>query len=453
MAYTGGVNVNKGVSSQSQYKPQNNDRLVTVEKYNVDQKVMEVLDSENRKMHVHIDAESIKRNDISFSKKKEEGKISDNVKFQGHLIDSDMERGIPVGSKVILEKSEIVNVSKVDGKSIYVIKANRIVNAPNPEPEKTYEGLFTLSSWDNRVTFVQNWEETAISIEDDDKIAELAEQLVANIENFGKKMHEKLVVIPTVGIQLHAIVATTLKSKDGKETDGYTVIDTSAPLDWVSAVKDENGNVVEKGHPLDKDTFEAFVNGYQSYIEETFPDIYNDIKIEICKYRNIQAGSMSPYLVLKKDVSADPITQLATTKTRLAQEEGSEIVGKNWAVKGIIQLSADDEFKITKTQLEIIPRNYVTRLHANNLKGHVHSWIRSADGKKCEPHEMLKRIISEEARERLAAKAGTQGATNNSAASSAPPTRSMPNLTDLDSDPFDIDPFNETPTQKTTAKM
>jgi hypothetical protein len=401
-AYTGGIVSygNRASRSKTNERRQVADRLVEVLEYNLDQAIMVAKTDDGRVLHVHIDPESIKRNEESIAKKRKEGRIANQISFMGHLINDQMETHIPAGKqhKAILERSEVVRSTKQGDETILVVRANRIINVTNPE--KTHEGLFTVSAYNGRIAFVQEWPEDllAIDVEDGDKIDQLVQEIDKSFENFGAMVEGKPVVMPSVGIQLRVIVPNDSAANANQEENQYAnatpakylVIDTSACVDWIPGKKDEEGNVVVKGHPLDSDAFEAFVSGYIEYAEGRFPSL--DFKIEVVPYKNFPAGKMSPYLVLK-DSQADPVTQLATTHTRLSQDDDSKTVGKNWAVRGIIQLTSDAEVKISRTQLEIIPRNYVSRLHANNVKGHVHSWIKSSDGEKCAPHPMLKRFI------------------------------------------------------------
>ena len=401
-AYTGGIVSygNRAGRSKTNERRQVSDRLVEVVEYNLDQAIMVAKAEDGKILHVHIDPESIKRNEESIAKKRKEGRIANQISFMGHLINDQMADHIPAGKqhKAILERSEIVRSNKQGDETIYVVRANRIINVTNPEKEKTHEGLFTVSAFNGRIAFVQEWPEdlTAINIEDEDKIDLLVQEIDKGFENFGAQIEGKPVVLPSVGVQLRVIVPNdnTTAPEDNQYANAtpakYIVVDTSACVDWIPGKKDEEGNVVVKGHPLDSEAFEAFVSGYIEYAEGRFPNV--DFQIEVVPYKNYPAGKMSPYLVLK-DSQADPVTQLATTHTRLSQDDDSKTVGKNWAVRGIIQLTSDAEVKVSRTQLEIIPRNYVSRLHANNVKGHVHSWIKSSDGEKCAPHPMLKRFI------------------------------------------------------------
>lgn len=421
-AYTGGIVSygNRASRSKNNERRQVSDRLVEVLEYNLDQAIMIAKSDDGRVLHVHIDPESIKRNEESIAKKRKEGRIANQISFMGHLINDQMVDHIPAGKqhKAILERSEVVRSTKQGDETVLIVRANRIINVTNPEREKTREGLFTVSAFGGRISFVQEWPENllAIDVEDADKIDELVQRIDKAFSNFGAQIEGKPVVMPSVGIQLRVIVPNDTTNAPQEETQyanatpaKYLVVDTSACVDWIPGKKDEEGNVVVKGHPLDSDAFEAFVSGYIEYAENRFPNV--DFKIEVVPYDNYPAGKMSPYLVLK-DSQADPVTQLATTHTRLSQDDDSKTMGKNWAVRGIIQLTSDAEVKVSRTQLEIIPRNYVSRLHANNVKGHVHSWIKSSDGEKCAPHPMLKRFIPVDALQNSGARTNTNTSSN-----------------------------------------
>lgn len=396
VAFTGNglVRTAKPASNQQQNnnKPQISDRLVTVENYDLARNIVRVKqdivtkDGEHKviTLEAHIEQEAIERNNASAKSKG----LEDTVKFKGHLIDEKMAKDIPVGSKIVLEKSKILKKIAKDKEEYFIASAQRVINVPNPEPEKCFEGLFTVSAWENRIRFVQHWHDRAIDSLNTDALEGLKEQMEQAVATYGTTEHEKAVITPSVGIQLRAVMAYT--DPQNPDVKGM-VIDTSGALDWIPEIKDNSGQVVSKGHPLDAENFDNYLQGYTAHVEENFPSTGDTvIRVEVCPYFNYIASPMSQTLQLK-DNRYDPVTQMATCKTRLSQDPESVVIGKNWAVKGIIQVSGDRMVREGK-KVDFVPTFYVNKLHANNIKGHVHSWVNDANGGKTIPHKDLQRI-------------------------------------------------------------
>ena len=392
VAFTGNglVRTQKSASANNQNRgKQISDRLVEVVGYDIPNKTMhakELIKQDGQEKYifldVKVDAEAIRRNEESA---KEKG-LMNTAKFKGHMIDEKMARDIK--TLAVLERSEITGKVSKDKEDKFQVSVQRIINVPNPEKEKTFTGIFTVSAYDNKVSFVQHWNERAVSIENEVEIDKLSKLMDEVVQNYGEKVKDRLVVRPSIGVQLRAIVPFT--DPENPKTK-FQVIDTSGPLDYIPDQKDDNGEVVQKGHPLDSENFKQYMNGYAEHIRANYPG--EEVKIEVCPYFNYRASTQSVSLTLK-DIAYDPITQMATAKTRLSQDEESYWVGKNWAVKGIVQISADHA-DIENKQLTLVDTYYVNKLHANNIKGHIHSWVNSSDGGKTVPHPMLQRIRPE----------------------------------------------------------
>lgn len=395
VAFTGNglVRTQRAKSATTQNRNrQINDRLVEVVSYDVANATMrakEKIKQDGEEKYILLDIkispEAIERNNESAKAKG----LTNTSKFKGHLIDDKMARDVKVGGLAVIERSEIVGKVNKDQEEVFQLEAQRIINVPNPEPEKTFTGIFTLSSWDNKINFVQHWNERALSGDNKEELQSIANLMDDTVANYGKKEgpvgKERLVVRPSVGVQLRAVVPF---SDENNPKTKYQVIDTSGPLDFIPAKKDDAGEVVTPGHPLDSENFYQYLEGYTEHVRENFPD--QDVRVEVCPYFNYSASNQSATLTLK-DSAYDPLTQMATAKTRLSQDEDSEWVGKNWAVKGIVQISGDAVI-VEGKQVTVVDAFYVNKLHANNIKGHIHSWVNSSDGGKTVPHPMLQRI-------------------------------------------------------------
>lgn len=375
------------------------DRLVKIVSYDLTTNTMRATQTikgadgaEDRELilDIKIADEAIKRNNQSAIDKG----LENTSKFKGHLIDDKMARDMPPGGLAVIERSEVKGKMTKDQEEVFQIEGQRVINVPNTEPGKVIEGIITVSSWDKKVNFIQHWNERAISGDNEEGIEKLSHLMDEAVENYGKKVgpagKERSMVRPSVGIQLRAIVP--FSDPENPRTK-YQVIDTSGPLDYIPAQKDDSGEVVQAGHPLDSENFKQYLQGYTDYVKENHP---GDVRVEICPYFNYPASSQSATLAIK-DNANDPIAQMASAETRLSQDDDSKWVGKNWAVKGILQISRDSEIREGR-QITFVDAFYVNKIHANNIKGHVHSWVNSEDGGKTVPHPKLQRIRPEAAK-------------------------------------------------------
>lgn len=395
VAFTGGLvrTISPQAQKSTNTSQDNSDRLIEVTGYDVKantmfaKQVVKMKDGTEKefKLQVTVDPEAVLRGNKSV----EEKNLTNTIKFKGHLIDEKMEKDIPVGKRVVLEKAKVLKVVKKDNENVLVVQAQRVFNVPSEEADRCFEGIMTvnMNREGNRVNFVQHWADNAIAADDTEAIEGWKTKMQEIVDGYGKEMFGKSVVYPSIGVQLRAIVP----HKDEKNADvAYQVIDTSGALDYIPAQKDAAGEIIKKAHPLDPENFQAYLDGYTQHIQENFAAENPDVKIEVCVYFNYKASPMSTTLVIK-DNKWDPISQMATCKTRLSQDPDSVVQGKNWAVKGIVQIS-DDRAHRNGRQVDFIPTYFVNRLHANNIKGHVHSWVHSSDGKKTVPHPQLQRI-------------------------------------------------------------
>ena len=402
MAFTGGSRKKTlGDTQKGAYerRPQINDRLVTITGYNLDAGTMQASDERGFNFDIHIDPVAKARNEKYMA----DNKIA-NAKWLGHSIDSVMADYLKVGQKVVVEKGQIVKKANKNGQDYFVLKANRIINAPCQDPEKVFEGLFTVSQYKDRVSNVQAWSKQAIALEDEESITDLKSRIDEGHDAFGQKVADKLSIKPTTGFAFRAIIPN--EGLSDNEKTKYIVVDNSDAFDWVGKNSDISSapESVKQGAPVNSDYFEWKLEQYTNYLTDQYPDLLDKIKVEICWYDNFQASGFSKYMAINGEY--DPIYQMAHTVTKMSSspEDEDVMIGKNWAVQGIVQISDDDATKTGPGQFIGVPRNYVTRLHANNPKGHIHAWIHSSDDLKCEPHKAIQRVLSKEQAAKVNAK-------------------------------------------------
>lgn len=360
-----------------EWKPRPADLLVTIESYNIAQGIINCVDERARKISARISPASIARNEAR--KKAPASQAPRDIQWEGYLVDERMAKHLKIGHKVVLEKAVSKRAPiKQNNQTLYIYESERVLNVSDPSPAKTFEGLFTVSTFEGRVFQVQKWDEKAIDINDTTAIANIAGELDEINAAYIQKQFR-----PTVGVQFRVV------RPSASPEEKYTVLDTSPPFDWVPRVRDENGVETSAGHPLDGAKFIEFVSGYSGYANDKFPQETNPgMFVELVRYVNYKASGMSRYMAIPEQ-QFDPLFILSHTQTRLAQDDSDFVQGKNYAVKGVLQLSADEPDPVTKTWK---PRNIAVRLHANGPKGHVHAWVRSNDGHKTEPCQELKQV-------------------------------------------------------------
>ena len=359
------------------------DLLVTIDSYDLGQRQLNCTGQDGSKMMVQIRPETIARNLKRTQELDAQGARPQFQKWEGFQIDQRMAEHLPPGHKVTIEKVERVRTINHNGAVAYLVNSDRVINLADQAPNKAFEGLFSISTYQNNIFHVQHWEEKAISIENIPEMDRIRAQLDEDSKAFLNKE-----LRPHHGVQFRVVVPAKTPTEKG------TVIDTSACFDWISRVVDANGNEIIPGKPLDADKFNELLfdeaRGYLSaYVDKMFPDEkYPGRFIEVVFYTNYRAGPRSRYMVIP-DRQFDPLYRLAYTQTKLAMDDNEFVQGKNVAVRGVLQLSSDQADMQTRT---FKSRNIAVRLHANGIIGHVHSWIRDHLGNKTQPHESLRQV-------------------------------------------------------------
>lgn len=411
MAFTAGIKkpAQMSNSNKSTFQKNSIDRLLTVTGYDVSKNIMFAKDDNDKQYEVFVNPEEVRRSNESIKAK---GSAYSTSSWMGHSIDAKMEKAIRVGQKVVLQKSRTVSTDKTT--NITKLEATRIVSVSNPEADKAFQGLITLNYrldrdatndvLVERVSRVQHWNPTGIDVNDENALVDLKNKVDEARKNYGAKIGEFTVTEPTIGVQFRTLRKTDRKypyATDKTKDDIYEVIDTSNTFDWIPGPEDEEGKEIKsQAHPLTGDEMEDFVNGYCSYIEDKFADHLSDLKIEVCYYKAYPASKNDALLLTKgspeldKHADKNPLYQLSHRKSYLDMEQTDMITGKNAAVNGIIQIGANKPVKVDGDWVEV-PLYWVSKIHANNIRGHIHAFIRTSDGYKTEPHDNLKFIQEE----------------------------------------------------------
>lgn len=413
-AFTGGIRRPETKTNNQNQQQNSYDRLVTVVSYNTETKKLYCEDSV-RKYEVYVNPVEVIKGD----KTAEQMGVDRSKTWMGHSIDKSMEKHYPVGSKLILQRSKVMK--KDNGQGFAVTEVQRVIGVPNPEPDKTFNGIFTVNSRTDenrlqRVSRVQHWNTYGIDVYDEEAIKSLYDKMSEASMNNGKKMGDYTVTLPNVGIQFRALLKTDavnpyLESdaaeahKNGvKNFDPcvYEIIDTSVPFDWIPGPLDESGKEIRsQAHPVSGDEMLDFIKQYIDYIatQDEFAEAYKKglIKIEVCAFDSYPASNNKQLQLTwgdpRRDQTAEwnPLYQLSHKKSYVDMAQSVQLVGKNYAVKGIIQLSPNKLEKIAGKPTEI-PSYWVNNLHVNHTKGHVHALVKSANGARTVPNDKIKLI-------------------------------------------------------------
>lgn len=392
MAFTAGISRPK-TNNFSGNQQKKFDRLLTVLNYDTSKATLYGEDNDGIKYEVIVDPELVIK--IDKNSKQDAGKAS----YLSHKIDDKMKKEMPVGSKVVVSRSTIL--SKDNGAGYKKAQVERVNKVGNPEPNKTFEGLFTLTYRTHegfkKVAHIQHWQEKGIDINDDSSLQELAKKINAQAQLYGTKVGDRIVNIPTYGVKFRALQKSDRNNDLGPI---YIQVDSSIPFDWIRT-SDEDGN--SKGHPLTGDEMLSIAEQYIEHISnhEGFKDNIENMKIEVVPYQNYMASDNKNMELTfgnpERDKNAwrNPLYQFSHRESFVDMEHSDDgrLIGKNNAVKGIIQLS-DDKIEKINGKLEEIPVNFVSRLYANGVDGHVDAFVRTSDGNKVELHDSLKLIAN-----------------------------------------------------------
>ena len=459
-AFTGGikrpqVQTQSGDNNNQQQRPY--DRLVTVLGYNTEARTLACEEASGKKFEVFVNLDEYQRGEKSATQMN----VDRSKTWMGHSIDKQMEKNYPAGSKVILQRSRVHK--KDNGQGMAVTEVQRIIGVPNPEPDKTFQGIFTLTSRTDenrmkRVARVQHWQNKGIDVTNTEALEELKAQMDEAAARNGEKagpnhMHTR----PTIGVQFRALIKTDRKFQVDN-TPIYEVVETSIPFDWMPGPLDENGKELkDKAHPISGDEMLDLAPQFYDYMENhpQFKEAFanGEMIIEVCSYKSYPASNNKQLQLTfgepTRDAHAEknPLYQLSHRKSYVDFAQTEMIQGRNYAVNGIVQISPNKLEKIGGKPVEI-DSYWINNVHANHTTGHVMAMVRTSEGFKAEPHPSLKIIFEKKAEgEGAAATPPAPKATPTPAASAPSPAAAEPvrraapqPQADMDMDD-DFDPF------------
>ena len=365
-------------------------------------------------------------------------------KWSGDRIDERMEKFIDVSHRIVLEACQTEKNLQRNGQDVSLMRANWISTTPDPSPEKSFYGIYTVNAFEDRVVGVQHWEAKSINPSTEEGEAAILD-LGERMDKVLKEFHAGEYPV-ALGVQFRTLVKVE-NDRDGNPI--YEVVDSSPPFDWIRAEKDADGTVIKAGHPLDREHLEGYLDGYLDYVygsqnqdqEGAEPgliargiiaaDKEESMVVEVMPYRAFQAAPLSKDMALRNERT--PLYRLSNVMTKYGQQDENGYVGKNWAVDGIVVLTSDQAPK-NKTE-SWRPRNLVTRVYTNGFTGNVHSLVKAFDGGRARPHPLLDRVrdAAEETRE-AEASASRAPQSNAPALTPAPALTASQNAFDDDDD-------------------
>lgn len=465
MAYTANIkrpqynsNNNSGNNNQNSF-----DRLITVLDIDPVKKAIYAEDDTGKKYEVIVNAEEFAKQEAAIARK---GTDTRAINWMGHNIDAKMKKNIASGSKLVLKKSKVIQ--RDNGEGYAKTEVHRVNGVPNPEPDKTYQTVVTMNyrmkDGKKVMSRVQDWkyqgEFKGIDINNEEGLAQLSAAIDESASFYGQKIGEFNIVKPTIGFQFRALVKTDRTySVDGSPI--FDAVDFSLPFSWIPGPTGEDGKEIKgQARPPSGNDMMEMLGGFADYIssKEHFSEMMNDMRIEVVPFYSFPAG-MTDNMQLtsgipEQDIHSDknPLYQLAHAVSFIDMEQTEQLVGSNAAVKGIIQLSGNKLVKVNG-RAEEIPNYWVNQIHANNVRGHVHAFIRTSDGFKVEPVEQLKLQRNEKKEQYLAEKSAPSAAPAAYSAPvaqtapvqtySAPPASVQPAMESADDEMFD--PFSAPP--------
>ena len=324
------------------------DKLVKVERY-LEGGRMLVRTERNKLMVASISAEAIARCRAS------EQKFT--PPFFGHLIDERMKKAIPVGHKVILEKCEVVGNETFGDEKAMVVVSSRVINATDDDASKVFEGIFTLTRIENKIAFIQAWEDVAFVV-DSDKHELFAKTLDEIVDSEARGEH------PTrMGFMLRAVDFTGV------------MIESSFAIDR----KEVEGKRV----PLSGSDYKGVCEQYKAYLSEKYGA--SGLTIEAMTYKSYLCSGYSKHF----DAPDNSILAKIADKGIILCNGDAPTTGqgKSWAVGGIIQLTSD---AIDKKSKSFVPRNLATRVFYAAPRGDVRRFVARPDGSKVEIPDFLR---------------------------------------------------------------
>jgi hypothetical protein len=381
-------------AQSSSYSPQarslnRRDRLIYVTDYDIEKSIMIGIDVSNgQHIEATIDPQNVAR---GREREKKDPKKAADASYLGHSVDAKMKQVIePNGRHIaVLEGAEVTRkINKnIDGtpQETRLVRCQRISDG-GVELNKTFEALITLTrnARFNSVDRVQTWKADAFDTSNEDTLQSIASQFEAGFNEYTQAQQQiqdgqkNASYLPTLGAELR-----TIKMSDNP-AEGGRIIDLSGRIERTRFEYDsETRTVIRPSTPIDGTTFLQNAKDYIEYVKGAYGQ---DVRVEVALYTSYPTGRYNSDFELG-GVTWSPALQLATARSKIAEDEDQYQEGGNYGCWGVVSLSKDK----TEADGSLINRHFVNRCHlSSNNKGFIHRKIKSVDGVNYDLDDSLK---------------------------------------------------------------
>lgn len=330
------------------------DVVATVMGYALDQGVMRVKEvATGREYYVQIDPRSEVPN-------------VPQAAFVGGIIDARMQKNLPVGSPIVLERLIDFGEKSAAGSKPENPLWVRWINSAPTDPSKRIEGIITITGGKDRAYGVQVWDRQAVRLDNLESIKDRFDQAVAydiqSAEHYAKT-GQRLPIKGVPGVQFRAVV-------DGK------VVAFSPPVFDHRLVPDLPPE--EKYKPLGFDEIKQAAAYYAEYFKERYPNA----EVEVVLFTNYPASRNLTY------PENSPLERMAGARINL-EHDSDQTVPMALACEGVVILSPGALNPRTGERIGA-ENQWGNNVYASGEKFSVHERIADANGQKVTLSDGLK---------------------------------------------------------------
>ena len=382
-----GVAAARSVGARREVKDYPISRLCVVDGYDLNRGVMKATHKKTgQKLEVTIERRDRKPGAVVSAADR---------KWNGGKIDEMMAENLTEGTWVILEGSKGTERIMRGKESVQVITARWVINVSEPREDKCFDAIITGKAYRNTFQSLQAWDEQAMSANDQDALEAFAQQLD---EVHALYQERKRPVRRGFQFRMLEEVEPAEPGRNGKpdRPPTYQVVNMSYPIDFLQS---DSADETDVGAPPTGQDFKNFVNQYIDHIygseDGKTPAAFeeerlNKMRFEIATYRNYKAGDpkYNPSMEFDEPEPGRIPSRayvLTHTPTRFSFDD-DYVQGKNWAVRGVIQLINDTYDKKTST---LTPNFMARQIFTDGVIGNVHMMIAASDGGRVKVHPDL----------------------------------------------------------------
>lgn len=305
----------------------------------------------------------------------------DKSKFVGYMIDERMEKNMPSGSVVILERTVPTGSKPVKrGDFEFMqLQANYVVNVKDPAPDKLFRAIASAYAYQGRISRFHVFKDDNLSAVDlDDR--ERIDAIMVELDRIAAERDLGNYPLP-VGVQFRIMRDAGKVDRDGKPI--LETVELTDPFtdraDRHEGVGEDGKDIVSRG-PLDRAALSALLfgadgdAGYEPSVLEYARETYGpDVRVDMMVFHRYSAsGHDRGMQVSERSLLAD----LTGTESRLSLDDPRMVVGGNYGANLIMALT-DDEYKNGRL---VKVRDLVSSVFTDGYRGHIASMIRTADG-------------------------------------------------------------------------